>query len=67
MKEEKYHMAFDKYEHGVLIKSLNKQRTELLEEGRPTDVVDELIVKAADAPKKKFKVVEKPCKCDEAR
>ena len=67
MKEEKYHMALDRYEHGVIIKSLNALRTDLLEEGRPTDVVDELIVKAADSPKKKFKVVKESCRCDEAR
>lgn len=59
MKEEKYYLDLDKYEHGVIIKSLNTLRNDLIEEDRSTDIVDELILKTADAPKKKFKVIEK--------
>ncbi len=59
MKEEKYYLDLDKYEHGVIIKSLSDFRNDLIEENRSTDIVDELILKTADAPKKKFKVIEK--------
>ena len=55
-------MAFDKYEQGVVINALNQMRNDLIEEERPTDFVDEVLLKAIDAPTKKVK-----CKCDEAR
>ena len=40
-KEEKRILALDQYEHGVVINALNKIRNDLLEEQRPTDIVDE--------------------------
>ncbi len=43
----------DEYEHGVVINALNDMRNELIEEKRPTDAVDELLIKTIDAPKKK--------------
>lgn len=67
MREEKYHLALDKYEHGVMINALNELRSDQINEHRPTDVVDELIIKTAHAPKKKFTVIEKPCRCHEER
>lgn len=65
MKEEKYHLALDKYEHGVVIKSLNALRNDLMEEEKSTEFVDELIIKTADAPKKNYKIIERPCCHDE--
>lgn len=59
MKQEKYYLDLDRYEHGVVIKSLNRYRNELLRQERTTDVVDELILKTAEAPRKKFRVIEK--------
>ena len=29
MKEERYHVALDDYEHGIIIRSLNDTKTEL--------------------------------------
>ena len=64
MKEERYHIALDDYEHGVVIRALNDTKTELMNEGKSTDAVDDLIIKVGYAPKKKFKVVErKDCLC----
>ena len=60
MKEEQFFVALDDYEHGVVIRSLNDERNDLKEEGRSTDAVDDLIIKIGHAPKKKFKVIEKP-------
>ena len=60
MKEEQVFVALDDYEHGVVIRSLNDERNSLMEEGRTTDAVDDLIVKIGNASKKKFKVIEKP-------
>lgn len=60
MKEEQVYVALDDYEHGVVIRSLNDERNALKNEGKTTDAVDDLIVKIGNAPKKKFKVIEKP-------
>ena len=53
MKEERYHIALDDYEHGVVIRALNDTKTELMNEGKSTDAVDDLIIKVGYAPKKK--------------
>ena len=66
-KEEMYHIALDDYEHGIVIDSLNEKRNDLRSEGKSTDAVDELIVKVGHAPQKKFKVIEKEKRRDEAR
>ncbi len=55
MREEKYRLELDEYEHSLLIGSLNDKRNDLIRESRPTDAVDELILKTAKAPKKKEK------------
>lgn len=61
-KQEKRILELDRYEHGVVINALNEMRNDLIEEERPTDIVDEVLLKTIDAPSKKVK-----CKCDEAR
>ena len=53
MREEKYRLELDEYEQSILIGTLNDKRNDLIRERRPTDAVDELILKAAKAPKKK--------------
>ena len=60
-KEEKRVLTLDRYEHGVVVNALNELRNDLLEEQRSTDIVDEVLLKAVDAPTKKVK-----CR-DEAR
>ena len=60
-KEEKRVLTLDKYEPGVVVNALNEMRNDLLEEQRSTDIVDEVLLKAIDAPTKKVK-----CR-DEAR
>ncbi len=58
--------ALDDYEHGVVIRSLNDEKTKLMEEGKSADAVDDLLVKVGNAPLKKFKVIERK-RSDEAR
>ena len=65
-KEKLYHIALDDYEHGVVIRSLNDEKTKLMEEGKSADAVDDLLVKVGHAPLKKFKVIERK-RSDEAR
>jgi len=55
MKEEKRVLTLDTYEHGIVVNALNKLRTGLIKEERPTDPVDELLLKTIDAPTKKRK------------
>ncbi len=49
-KEEQRILTLDKYEHGVVINALNEMRNDLIGEERPTDIVDEVLLKAIDAP-----------------
>lgn len=67
VKEEKYYVALDEYEHGVVIRSLNDEKTDLKKQGKSTDAVDDLIIKIGHAPTKKFKVVEKDSRQYDAR
>ena len=62
MREERYHIALDKYDKNIVINALNTLRTRQLQEERPTEPVDELISKVAHAPTKKVKVVH--CRCN---
>lgn len=54
-KQEKRVLTLDRYEHGVVINALNEMRNDLLEEERPTDILDEVLLKVIDAPTKKEK------------
>ena len=46
-------LELDKYELGIIINALNELRTKLIQEQRDTDAVDEVLLKALDAPEKK--------------
>ena len=48
--EERRVITLNNYEHGVVINALNELRNGLIREERPTDVVDELLLKTIDAP-----------------
>ena len=63
-REKLYHVALDDYEHGIIIHTLNDKKTDLMNEGKSTDAIDDLIVKVGTAPQKKFKVIKER---DEAR
>ena len=65
MREERYHIALDKYDKNIVINALNNLRNRQIQEERPTEPVDELISRVAYAPTKKVKVA--PCKCHEER
>ena len=53
MKEERYHIALDKYDKNIVINALNNLRNRQIQEERPTEPVDELIDKVANAPTRK--------------
>ena len=66
MKEEIKVLELDKYEQGILINALNEFRNKLIKEGRETEYVDEVLLKAIDAPVKK-KVLTRCLRRDEYR
>ena len=63
MRTEKMVLALDAYEQGIVVTALNDMRNGKLKEQRPTDAVDDVLLKAIDAPRRKVRVPER----DEAR
>ena len=56
MDTKKYEIEIDDFEHRVLIQALSEKRNELIAEGKSTEDIDVLLLKAIDAkPKKKKK------------
>lgn len=55
MRETKYHAYLDSEERTILLHSLVELKNQLIQQGRYTDCVDELIVKVINAPVKKLK------------
>lgn len=56
MRDDKYHLYLDSHERKIVIHSLNEFRNKLIQEGKYTDAVDELINKVLIAPVKKMKI-----------
>ena len=52
---EKIVMTMDDFERRLLVGCINQARTDYIEAGKPTDDVDDLLIKAIDAPTKKEK------------
>ena len=57
--KQKYYVALTDQERRLMIESLNRLLNKLISAGRYTDAVDELLIKAANAKVKKFKVTER--------
>ena len=55
----KYHVYLNYEERRLVIKSLNDLRNRLISEGIYTDLIDEVLVKVANAKIEKMKVVSK--------
>ncbi len=56
MRKQKYYLAIDNYEYSVIIDNLNNLINIFIVDRRYTDAVDELIIKLAHTPIKKFKI-----------
>ena len=56
MKNTKYHIYLNSEERCLLISSLNDLRNRLIAEGKYTDLVDEVMIKTANAKIKKINV-----------
>ena len=59
MRNTKYHIYLNSDERRLLINSLINLKNRLITEGKYTDLVDEVLIKAANAKIKKIKVVSK--------
>ena len=51
-----FYLALNDGERSMIIYSLNRLRNSLLEQGKYTDAVDDILVKVISAKKKKFKI-----------
>lgn len=55
MKQNARVLNLDHYEHGILVHALHALRNDLIGEKRPTDAVDDLLLKTIEAPYQKHK------------
>lgn len=55
MKEERYLIALDQYDRNIILNALNHLRNQQIVEKRPTDPVDDLILKVSRAPTKRIR------------
>ena len=55
MAEEKRVIEVDSFDHRLMVNGLTDFRNDLIKEDKPTEDVDELILKVIDAPTKKEK------------
>ncbi|MEE1056116.1 MAG: hypothetical protein UH239_02590 [Acutalibacteraceae bacterium] len=58
MREKKYYIVLDNFERRMLLNNLNNFRNKLIAEGKYTDLLDEVIIKVANAKVKRVKVKE---------
>ena len=57
MKRERQYLALDSFEWRLTVAGLNEFRTMLLQTGKPTEDVDELLLKIIDAPTRRIRVI----------
>lgn len=50
MRSEKRVITLDEFQHNLLINGMNEFRNDLLDEDKPTEDVDQLLLKIIDAP-----------------
>lgn len=56
VKDVKHKITLDDFEHRLLVSCVNAARTMYLEQDKPTEDVDDLLVKIIKAPSKKVSV-----------
>ena len=56
MREKKNHLYVDSQERSIILHSLVELKNQLIQQGRYTDCVDELIFKVVNAPVKRMKI-----------
>ena len=56
MRDKTHHIYLDSHERTLLIHSLVELKNQLIQQGRYTDCIDELIFKVINAPFKRMKI-----------
>ncbi len=56
MRDKTYHIYLDSPERKLLIHSLVELKNQLIQQGKYTDCVDELVFKVINAPTKRMKI-----------
>ena len=56
MREKTFHVYVDSHDRSLLLQGLVELKNLLIQQGRYTDCVDEMIFKVINAPIKKFKI-----------
>ena len=56
MRDKTYHIYLDSNERKLLIHSIVELKNQLIQQGRYTDCVDELVFKVINAPTKRIKI-----------
>lgn len=59
MRNNRKYFYLDNFEHRLLVGCLLAARNEYLHRGKPTEDINDLILKIIDAPTKKMRVIEK--------
>ena len=57
MKEKRRYLYLNDFEHRLLVGCIMTARNKYLDEGKPTDDVNALILKTINAPSKKMRVI----------
>ena len=57
MKEKKYYITLDDFERRVVVNCMNEMRNSLIEAGKFTDTLDEVMLKVIRSKQKKLKVI----------
>lgn len=59
MKDKKYYIALDDFERRVAVNCMNEMRNSLIENGRCTETLDDVLLKIIRSKQKKLKVIYK--------
>ena len=57
MRDKKYYIALDDFERRVVVNCMNEIRNSLIEAGKCTDTLDEVMLKDIRSKQKKLKVI----------
>ena len=59
MKEKKFYIVLDDFERRVVVNCMNEMRNSLIEDGKCTDALDEILLKIIRSKQKNLKIIYK--------
>ena len=57
MRDKKYYIALDDFERRVVVNCINEMRNSLIEDGKCTESLDDVLLKIIRSKQTKFKIV----------